>query len=54
MSGSCTVSNVHIKDYTVSSPISYGVGGGALAPQGDATWAQVAAIIMRFCKNVAK
>ena len=27
MSGSCTVSNVHIKDYSVNSPISYGVGG---------------------------
>ena len=27
MSGSCTVQNVHVKDYTVSSPISYGVGG---------------------------
>jgi hypothetical protein len=27
MSGSCTVQNVHIQDYTVYSPISYGVGG---------------------------
>ena len=27
MSGSCTVQNVHVKDYTVASPISYGVGG---------------------------
>ena len=26
-SGSCTVQNVHIQDYTVYSPISYGVGG---------------------------
>ena len=25
--GNCTVQNVHIKDYTVESPISYGVGG---------------------------
>ena len=27
MSGSCTVQNVYVKDYTVDSPISYGVGG---------------------------
>ena len=29
MKHGCIVSNVHIKDYTVSSPISYGVGGFA-------------------------
>lgn len=36
-------------EWAVANGIVTGVGGGRLAPQGTATRAQVAAMLMRFC-----
>ena len=40
--------------WAVGTGILNGMGDGTLAPQGSATRAQVATILMRFCENVAK
>ena len=40
--------------WAVGEGLLNGVGGTALAPQGDATRAQVAAILRRFCETIAK
>lgn len=40
--------------WAVQSGIVDGVGGNALAPKESATRAQMAAILMRYCENVAK
>lgn len=40
--------------WAVDTGLVSGMGDGTLAPQGTATRAQVATILMRFCENVAK
>ena len=40
--------------WAVESGIITGMGDGSLNPQGTATRAQVATILMRFCENAAK
>lgn len=40
--------------WAVDNGLVSGMGDGTLAPQGTATRAQVAAILMRFCENIAK
>lgn len=40
--------------WAVDTGLVSGMGDGTLAPQGTATRAQVAAILMRFCENIAK
>lgn len=40
--------------WAVSSGVINGMGDGTLAPQGNATRAQVSAMLMRFCTNLTK
>lgn len=43
---------VEAMEWAVAEGLINGVGNDTLAPQGTATRAQVAAVLMRFCKNV--
>lgn len=51
--GACSDYSVTALRWAVSNQIINGVGGGAVAPQGDVTRAQVAVLLARFDQNAA-
>ena len=52
--GSVSGYAVEAMQWAVAEGLINGVGDNTLNPQGTATRAQVATILMRFCENVAK